>query len=164
MLGDSKCHCTTLIISHHSSWQFSGETISSALYLQLSFACSPKPRPTAQLSMQRLGSRSTAYTTLCGSPAGYATPSLPLIAGEAAELSWDRGRNRMNEHQWDSIIPYYFIIFYLTTFLLTFSTILLLNGKGTIQIFYVFVTCLSRFITRKVVQLQLLLFGVIMAK
>ena len=112
-----------------------------------------KPRPTAQLSMQRLGSRSTAYTTLCGSPAGYATPSLPLITGAAAELSRDRGRNRMNEHQWDSIIPYYFIIFYLTTFLLTFSTILLLKGKGTIQIFHVFVTGLSRFFTRKVVQL-----------
>ena len=59
----------------------------------------------------------------------------------------------MNEHQWDSIIPYYFIIFYLTTFLLTFSTILLLKGKGTLQIFYVFVTGLSRFFTQKVVKL-----------
>ena len=126
--------CITLTISHHSSSQLSGETISSAQLRSFNFQA--KARPT-QLS--------TAYTaTLCGShPAGYgyATPSFPLIAGAAAELS--RDRNCMNKHQWDSVIPYSFIIFYLTTFLLTFSTILLLKRKGTIQIFYVFVTGLS---------------------
>ena len=53
MLGDSKCHCTTLTISHHSSSQLSGEPISSALYLSSASLIQAKAHSLAQHAAAR---------------------------------------------------------------------------------------------------------------
>ena len=138
MLGDIKCHCTTLTISHHSS-------VVKPFRLPSIFAhsVSPKPRSTAQLSMQRLGSVAR-HTQHCAGVQRATLRQVPLIAS-AAEL-----RPRLKSHEMSisgiKLSPKNYCL-YLTTFLLTFSTILLLKGKGENPNNFVLVTgLLSRFI------------------